>query len=473
MTKHKHVTTGLIVLALLAMLLTGVPVRVTVAQDGETEADPALPIQIEGFVEVLEDDLIVVDGYTIAPAGAFDPATLAVGDYVIVTGWLLPDGDTIQVTSLVVAAGADSDGDGVPDDLDNCPALYNPDQIDTDEDGLGDMCDPDDDNDGVPDGTDNCFLIPNPDQTDSDGDGVGDACEPDGDNDGVPDDSDNCPAVPNPDQLDTDGDGFGDACDGDDDGDGVLDAEDNCPLTPNPDQADADADGVGDACDLGEDTDADGVPDAQDNCPLTPNPDQADADADGVGDACDTWDDREDVDDDTCDRLNHPVAEALAASFEVDYATIMGWHCAGFGFGEIARALLIADIDGTVTAQELLDMAASGLGWGEIKKQYDIHPSELAPGRVISAHARERFFEEAGEETDDGGDVDVESESGSPGRIGRPDRPGRPDNPGRPDTPGRPDNPESDAAPGRGQGDGGPGKSDQAPGQSKGKGKRD
>ena len=45
----------------------------------------------------------------------------------------------------------DSDGDGVIDALDNCPAVVNPDQADFDGDGLGDACDPDDDNDGMPD----------------------------------------------------------------------------------------------------------------------------------------------------------------------------------------------------------------------------------------------------------------------------------------------------------------------------------
>ncbi len=71
---------------------------------------------------------------------------------------------------------------------------------------------PDSDRDGVFDSGDNCPLVPNPDQTDSDGDGVGNACEPDDDNDGVLDADDNCPFTHNPDQADRDGDGIGDAC---------------------------------------------------------------------------------------------------------------------------------------------------------------------------------------------------------------------------------------------------------------------
>jgi hypothetical protein len=58
----------------------------------------------------------------------------------------------------------DSDGDGVCDDVDNCPATPNPNQEDADGDGVGDVCD-------------NCPNTANPDQTDSNGDGIGDACE--------------------------------------------------------------------------------------------------------------------------------------------------------------------------------------------------------------------------------------------------------------------------------------------------------
>ena len=56
----------------------------------------------------------------------------------------------------------------------------------------------DGDNDGINDGEDNCRFTWNPDQKDSDGDGIGDACEiKDNDGDGVQDDQDNCPQIPN------------------------------------------------------------------------------------------------------------------------------------------------------------------------------------------------------------------------------------------------------------------------------------
>ena len=71
-----------------------------------------------------------------------------------VTGVAFDSKDWILKASEAQIALADADGDGVPDRNDDCPAVANPDQIDTDGDGLGNACDPDDDNDALPDGQD-------------------------------------------------------------------------------------------------------------------------------------------------------------------------------------------------------------------------------------------------------------------------------------------------------------------------------
>ncbi len=188
---------------------------------------------------------------------------------------------------------ADTDGDGVVDGLDNCPALANASQQDLDFDGVGDPCDncptvqnknqADSDSDGIGDACDNCPTIANPLQENADGDLQGDACDAcvnsgDVDSDGICDDIDNCSSVANPNQADSDSDGMGDVCDvcpldnvNDVDGDGICGNIDNCPSIQNPSQADFDSDGRGDLCD---------------NCPDIANPGQEDANSNGVGDAC-------------------------------------------------------------------------------------------------------------------------------------------------------------------------------------------
>ncbi|MBU8935002.1 MAG: SBBP repeat-containing protein [candidate division Zixibacteria bacterium] len=197
----------------------------------------------------------------------------------------------------------DTDLDGVGDSCDNCPELANSDQEDADADGIGDSCDvcTDTDGDGYGDPgfpyntcpEDNCPSIFNSNQEDTDSDGVGDSCDvcTDLDGDGFGDPGfpfntcslDNCPDSANPSQADSDGDGLGDACE-------------NCPSVYNPSQEDFDFDGVGDSCDTCTDIDGDGFGNPgfpantceDDNCPFAHNPLQVDSDSNGIGDLCDS-----------------------------------------------------------------------------------------------------------------------------------------------------------------------------------------
>lgn len=126
----------------------------------------------------------------------------------------------------------DTDSDNIIDQLDNCPANYNPWQADADNDAIGDDCDNDPysqdrDGDGYGDVRDNCPDLANPTQADIDADNIGDACDPsdnrpkDSDRDGVYDDRDNCEAHANPLQENLDGDAQGNVCDDDADNDGI------------------------------------------------------------------------------------------------------------------------------------------------------------------------------------------------------------------------------------------------------------
>jgi hypothetical protein len=96
-------------------------------------------------------------------------------------------------------ADDDQDGDGILAAADNCPMHFNPlrpvdgsVQLDTDEDGLGEECDPcpldknqacgkirlgDLDKDSILDSLDNCPLRYNQEQRDQDDDGLGDVCD--------------------------------------------------------------------------------------------------------------------------------------------------------------------------------------------------------------------------------------------------------------------------------------------------------
>jgi hypothetical protein len=57
--------------------------------------------------------------------------------------------DEVQQGAQPLAATADADGDGIPDQRDNCVLAANPAQIDSDGDGYGNICDGDFNNDGA------------------------------------------------------------------------------------------------------------------------------------------------------------------------------------------------------------------------------------------------------------------------------------------------------------------------------------
>ncbi len=83
-----------------------------------------------------------------------------------VSGTITVLSDSIDFSQPVaIVAVSDADGDGIPDALDNCPTVVNPDQRDQDGDGVGNVCD-------------NCQTVANPGQEDVDHDGVGDVCLP-------------------------------------------------------------------------------------------------------------------------------------------------------------------------------------------------------------------------------------------------------------------------------------------------------
>lgn len=184
----------------------------------------------------------------------------------------LDNRDNIQVGLGYIYrfSSADTDGDGIPNKLDQCPDQPGPEATggcpDTDMDGIVDSKDncpklpgiaslmgcPDTDEDGIIDPKDKCPEVA----------GVASAMGcPDLDGDGITDDEDSCPekagAAENNGCPDTDGDGF-------------FDNVDNCPDVAGPDNGCPPAD-----------TDGDGIPDAEDECPNEAGPLRGCPDTDG------------------------------------------------------------------------------------------------------------------------------------------------------------------------------------------------
>jgi len=167
----------------------------------------------------------------------------------------------------------DRDGDGIKDDVDQCPD--DPEDFDgfKDEDGCPD---PDNDNDGIPDVDDRCPNVPEDRDGDHDEDGCPEGGDGDRDGDGILDSKDKCPDEPE------DRDGFEDedGCpDPDNDKDGIPDKMDQCPNDPEDKDGFQDQDGCPDP-----DNDHDGIPDVRDKCPNEPETFNGFEDEDGCPD---------------------------------------------------------------------------------------------------------------------------------------------------------------------------------------------
>jgi len=80
--------------------------------------------------------------------------------------WLSNIGTDPEVFIAEFIDATDNDGDGITNDIDNCPEIANPNQEDVDSDTLGDVCD-------------NCPNESNFYQEDADSDSTGDACDND------------------------------------------------------------------------------------------------------------------------------------------------------------------------------------------------------------------------------------------------------------------------------------------------------
>jgi outer membrane protein OmpA-like peptidoglycan-associated protein len=167
----------------------------------------------------------------------------------------------------------DRDGDGIKDDVDQCPD--EPEDFDGFQDTDG-CPDPDNDNDGILDVDDRCPNEPEDRDGDQDWDGCPENSDGDRDGDGILDSVDKCPDQPE------DKDGFQDqdGCpDPDNDQDGIPDKRDACPNDPEDKDGFEDEDGCPDP-----DNDKDQIPDVSDKCPNDPETYNGFEDEDGCPD---------------------------------------------------------------------------------------------------------------------------------------------------------------------------------------------
>ncbi len=79
------------------------------------------------------------------------------------------------------------------------------------------------------------------------------------------------------------------------------------------------------------------------------------------------------------------IATLLAKYFDRTVEEILDLHAQDLGFGQIAKALFTA-VEADTSLETILEMRLQGIGWGEIRQELGLHPGmpHASLGQVIS-----------------------------------------------------------------------------------------
>jgi hypothetical protein len=251
---------------------------------------------------------------------------------------------------------ADTDGDGLTDDLEADTYETSPTAADTDGDGLAD-------------GEELNAYMTSPTAADTDDDGLGDAREidlrtdptrADTDGDGLADGPEVTVHDTDPQAADTDGDGLGDGVEAtelgtnplatDTDDDGLTDAEEVNTYGTDPTKIDSDGDGLADGAEVDEhgtdplaaDSDGDGLADGQEVNTYGTDPNNPDTDGDRLSDGAEVnrhGTDPDDVDTDGDGRSDYAeVTWAGVVPFDPRVLLVAGTLVAVLGGGLFYRS---------------------------------------------------------------------------------------------------------------------------------------